>query len=78
VRKEIVQSLKGVAVGVLCPVFAIYSTRPVLGLQSQGYCGDPHGLGWQGHLLQVAVIIGFTDFVEYGYHWVGHYFHFMW
>ena len=49
-RKEIVQSLKGVAVGVLCPVFAIYaSTRPVLGVQqlTQGYCNDPHGVGWQ-------------------------------
>jgi sterol desaturase/sphingolipid hydroxylase (fatty acid hydroxylase superfamily) len=79
VRKEIVQSLKGVAVGVLCPVFSIWaSTRPVLGLQLQGYCGDPERIGWQGHMLQVAVIIGFSDFVEYGYHWFGHRFHFMW
>jgi len=79
VRKEIVQSLKGVAVGVLCPAFSIYTaTRPVLGVQSMGYCNDPEGIGWQGHLVQVAIIIGFTDFVEYAYHWIGHYFHFMW
>jgi hypothetical protein len=56
VRKEIAQSLKGVAVGVLCPAFSIYSaTHSLLGVQSQGYCNDPHSLGWQGHLLQVAV-----------------------
>ena len=44
-----------------------------LGLGStQGYCGDPQGIGWTGHLLQTAWIFGFTDLVEYGYHWMGH------
>jgi lathosterol oxidase len=86
VRKEVWQSLKGVAVGVLCPVFAVYASSPARSLPfldrsiplSMGYCGDPHDISWSGHLLQAAVIIGFSDFVEYAYHWVGHYFHFMW
>lgn len=79
VRKEIVQSLKGVAVGVLCPAFAIYAAnRSVLGVRTYGYCNDPNNIGWEGHLVQAAIIIAFSDFVEYGYHWIGHYFHFMW
>lgn len=79
VRKEIAQSLKGVAVGVLCPVFAIYaSTRTVFGVRTQGYCGDPHNIGLQGFLIETAIIIAFSDFVEYAYHWIGHRYHFMW
>ena len=74
-RKEIFQSLKGVIVGVLCPVFAIMGAKSGW---SQGYCGDPHGVGWKGHLLQVLIIIGFSDFVEYAYHWIGHRYHAMW
>jgi Delta7-sterol 5-desaturase len=66
VRKEIIQSLKGVAIGVLCPAFALYSSANGL---SQGYCGDPKGIGITGHLIQTLIIIGFSDFVEYGYHW---------
>jgi sterol desaturase/sphingolipid hydroxylase (fatty acid hydroxylase superfamily) len=66
VRKEIIQSLKGVAIGVLCPAFALYSSAQGL---SYGYCGDPKGIGITGHLMQTLIIIGFSDFVEYGYHW---------
>ena len=42
------QSLKGVVVGVLCPVFAVYASgRPVAGLHFEAYCGDPHEIGWE-------------------------------
>lgn len=66
VRKEIIQSLKGVAIGVLCPAFALYSSSKGL---SHGYCGDPNNIGIFGHFMQTLIIIGFTDFTEYGYHW---------
>lgn len=66
VRKEIIQSLKGVAIGVLCPAFALYSSSKGL---SQGYCGDPKNIGIIGHFFQTLIIIGFTDFTEYAYHW---------
>lgn len=77
VRKEILQSLKGVAVGVLCPVFAIYATRSEL-FGVKGYCGDPNSIGVGGHIMQIALIIAFSDFTEYAYHWLGHRYHFMW
>jgi sterol desaturase/sphingolipid hydroxylase (fatty acid hydroxylase superfamily) len=66
VRKEIIQSLKGVAIGVLCPAFALYSSSKGL---SYGYCGDPNNIGIVGHFFQTLIIIGFSDFTEYGYHW---------
>mmetsp|Transcript_14353 Transcript_14353/g.21507 ORF Transcript_14353/g.21507 Transcript_14353/m.21507 type:complete len:292 (+) Transcript_14353:116-991(+) len=75
VRKEIIQSLKGVAIGVVCPAFALYASYSGM---LHGYCGDPHGVGVSGHLLQTLVIIGFSDFVEYAYHWLGHRYHTMW
>ena len=75
VKFEIIQTLKGIGVAVICPCFAIYgSTRNML----SGYCGDPDNIGITGHLLQVAVIIAFTDFTEYAYHWIGHRYKAMW
>lgn len=58
-----------------CPAFALWASYRSM---SKGYCGDPHHVGVLGHWLQTLVIIGFSDFTEYGYHWLGHYFHFMW
>ena len=64
-------------VGVLCPVFVIYaSSRDIPGIH--GYCGDPNQIGIYGHFLQMLIIIGFSDFVEYAYHWVGHRYTAMW
>jgi hypothetical protein len=58
-----------------CPAFALWASYRGM---SRGYCGDPNHVGIVGHLFQTLVIIGFSDFTEYGYHWLGHYFHFMW
>lgn len=75
VRKEIIQSLKGVAIGVLCPAFTLYSSSKGM---SKGYCGDVNNVGIQGHFIQTLIIIAFTDFVEYAYHWLGHRYAIMW
>jgi Delta7-sterol 5-desaturase len=75
VRKEIIQSLKGVAIGVICPAFALWASSHGM---SKGYCGDPHNVGILGHVGQTLIIIGFTDFTEYAYHWLGHRYHSMW
>ena len=54
------QSLKGVVVGVLCPVFAVYASgRPVAGLHFEAYCGDPHEIGWE--VLVVVVVVDDDD-----------------
>jgi lathosterol oxidase len=73
VKKEIVHMCKGLSVATLCPAFTLMASRWGV---SQGYCGyraDAPSL-----LVQALVIFVFTDFVEYGYHWVGHRFAFFW
>lgn len=43
-----------------------------------GYCGDPYNYGWFGHLKQVVIIIVFSDFIEYFYHYLGHRYSTLW
>jgi Delta7-sterol 5-desaturase len=76
VRKEIIHTSKGLVFATLCPAFSLWASQN--GYAMQGYCGDVHGIGISGHLLQTALIFGFTDAIEYAYHWIGHRFKFMW
>lgn len=75
IRKEIIFMCKGLSVATICPAFTLVASQWGW---SNGYCGDPHNIGWQGHLLQMVIIFAFTDFVEYGYHWIGHRYKVMW
>ena len=72
VRKEIIHTLKGLWVATLVPAYAL--TAP----WTKSYCGNPEGLDALGWAMQAAFIICFTDFVEYGYHWLGHRYGFWW
>jgi lathosterol oxidase len=45
---------------------------------SKGYCGDKYDIGFTGFLYQTIIILCFTDFVEYCYHWLGHRYNFFW
>jgi Delta7-sterol 5-desaturase len=75
VRKEIIHTVKGLVVATLIPAFTLVAS---FSGWSQGYCGDPHNIGIKGFLIQTAIIFAFTDFVEYGYHWCGHYYQSFW
>lgn len=75
IRKEIVHMTKGLSVATLCPAFTLFAS---FAGWSKGYCGDPHNIGFQGFVIQSAIIFGFTDFAEYGYHWCGHRFKSFW
>jgi len=79
VKKEIVQMTKGLAVATLCPAIALMASGQnydTFGFR--GYCGDPLNYGIMRHLWQAFIIIAFTEFYEYGYHWLGHRFAIFW
>lgn len=80
VKKEIVHTTKGLVVATLVPAFAVkMSATGLYGFK--GYCGiSPDGgpFNLQSFVIQLLVIFGFTEFFEYGYHWLGHRFDFFW
>lgn len=69
VKREIVQTVKGLVVATLIPAFTLHASGRG---RLKGYCGDPYSVGPAGHLWQTAIVVGFTDLVEYLYHLAGH------
>jgi Delta7-sterol 5-desaturase len=82
VKKEIIHTTKGLVIATLIPAFAITHSDYQLGpFKLQGYCGmgEPmNGSLVQELLFETVVIVAFSEFFEYAYHWLGHYFLFMW
>lgn len=83
VKKEIVQMTKGLIVATLIPAFAIkLSAEKDSTIGFKGYCGASPTPGGSFDIMQflweVCIIIAYTEFFEYAYHWSGHYFTFLW
>eukprot|EP00658_Telonema_sp_P-2_P035434 TRINITY_DN2576_c0_g1_i3.p1 TRINITY_DN2576_c0_g1~~TRINITY_DN2576_c0_g1_i3.p1 ORF type:complete len:302 (+),score=92.76 TRINITY_DN2576_c0_g1_i3:217-1122(+) len=74
VREEIIQMLKGLWTGTLCPAAALYLTQKG---QAQGFCGTAeHGFGYHVFLF-MAIWVG-TDIWSWAYHYLGHKYTFFW
>jgi lathosterol oxidase len=76
VRDEIIQTAKGIGVSVISPALALW-------LSGQGtvidvYCGVHPELGAGRLIFEFIFIVLSSDFVEFLYHYAGHYFTFMW
>eukprot|EP00035_Acanthoeca_spectabilis_P020704 m.434244 g.434244 ORF g.434244 m.434244 type:complete len:296 (-) comp17681_c0_seq1:95-982(-) len=74
VRDEIIQMLKGLVAATIPPAVSIYLASTGV---SQGYCGGGgYSAGYTA--LSFAAIFFGTDFVEWGYHQLGHRYTSMW
>jgi lathosterol oxidase len=75
VKKEIIHMCKGLIVATLCPAFTLAASSAGW---SHGYCGLQSKESGMSLYAQAAVVFFFTDFYEYVYHAIGHYFSFFW
>lgn len=73
VRDEIRQTIKGMAVGTLLPAAALYLTKTG---HSKAFCNAERG--WRYDAMSFLCIWIGCDFIEWGYHYLGHRFVFMW
>jgi len=74
VRNEILQMLKGLSSGIICPAASIY-------LSGKGYSNAVCYEGnfeWIPAIKEFVVIWLISDFFEFFYHWCGHYFSYLW
>jgi Delta7-sterol 5-desaturase len=77
VKKEIVQTIKGLVVATMIPAFALVkSSGP--NAWTNGYCIQGNPIDWRRTAIETVIIFGFTDFTEYVYHHLGHKYKFLW
>ena len=81
VKNEIILMLKGILLGTCCPAAAIYLAQH--SSWSKAYCGAYEGgdsrFGPIGYnVVQFFVLWAVSDFFEFFYHWMGHYFTTLW
>mmetsp|Transcript_24795 Transcript_24795/g.74540 ORF Transcript_24795/g.74540 Transcript_24795/m.74540 type:complete len:293 (-) Transcript_24795:2894-3772(-) len=74
VRDEIIQMLKGLAAATIPPTLSIFLVDKGW---TQGYCGTG-GYSLQYTLFTWIVIVLGSDFIEWGYHQLGHRYSSMW
>jgi len=73
VRSEAYKSARGAMAVTLCPTLALYLAKTG---HSQAYCGFKYG--WEWEVLQFALIFVAVDFIEWGWHYMGHRFDVLW
>ena len=70
VRDEIVQMLKGMVIGALCPAISVWLAGR--GSFTKGYCGMPDDVSLAQQVGGFFFVWFASDFCEFFYHWLGH------
>lgn len=74
VRSEIWKTYKGSTVVTLCPALSLFLAKH--NWYSKAYCGLKYG--WEYEAAMFVLVFFATDFVEWGWHYMGHKFDALW
>lgn len=84
IKKEIIHTTKGLIVATLIPAFSMTHSNinyfDIIKLK--GYCGSSLNPLYNSEIIEITyqtiIILAFSELFEYGYHYLGHKFLFLW